>query len=38
MPLAPLDYIQDLINKLGAYYVAKILSESKELQKELKKK
>jgi hypothetical protein len=38
MPLSPLEYIQDLINKLGAYFVAKVLSESKEIQKELNKK
>jgi hypothetical protein len=38
MPLSPLDYIQDLISKLGAYFVAKVLSESDQVKQELEKK
>lgn len=38
MSLSPTEYIQQLINKLGAYFIAKVLRNSELVKKELKKK
>jgi hypothetical protein len=38
MPLTPQEYIRELINRLGAKFIAKILRNSKEVKEKMEKK